>query len=81
MSTSSNQWTGDKVERIAMNPFYAITLHPDLFGDHDPLISREQWIDANARLVEQLGAKQYLSNLLDTLAGDFPRQPDSGDHS
>jgi len=61
---------------MVINPFYAINLSTDLFGDHEPLISEENWIAANARLIEQIGAAAWLERLLAVLQGDFPRNPD-----
>lgn len=76
MKQSKNQWTERDVNAVLMNPIYAITLHPDLFGEHsEHLISRDQWVAANARLIAQMGAEAYLRRLLTVLEGDFPRQP------
>lgn len=70
--------TGD-VEHMLINPFYAITISPDLMGEHEPLVSEAQWIAANLRLIEEIGAKAWLEKLLAVLQGDFPRTPDDGD--
>ena len=45
---------------MLMNPYYAITLYPGLFGEHPPLTSEEQWVKANLRLVDELGTEAYL---------------------
>jgi hypothetical protein len=44
-------WTPSDVERILVNPFYAITFSDTLFGEHPTLVSREQWITTNLRLI------------------------------
>jgi hypothetical protein len=62
--------------RMLINPFYAITIAEDLFGSHEPLVSQEDWVKANARLIDELGAEVYLHELLKVLSGDFPRQPE-----
>jgi hypothetical protein len=79
MKANNDQWTGRQVQGMLMNPVYAITLHPDLFGDHEPMVSHEKWIAANAQLIEQMGATTYLQRLLEILAGDFPRQPEGSE--
>lgn len=30
------------VRNTLLNPYYAVTISPDLFGAHDPLVSKEQ---------------------------------------
>ncbi|MCA1601181.1 MAG: hypothetical protein LC776_05915 [Acidobacteria bacterium] len=61
---------------MLMNPYYAITLYPGLFGEHPPLANEDDWVKANAKLIEQLGTEAYLRQLLAVLKGDYPRQPD-----
>ena len=61
---------------MLMNPYYAITLDPGLFGEHPPLVSEDQWVEANLRLISELGTEAYLRQLLAALKGDYPRQPD-----
>jgi hypothetical protein len=56
-----------------INPFYAITIHPDLMGDHQPVVSKEEWVAANSRLIEEIGVETWLAQLLATLEGNFPR--------
>jgi hypothetical protein len=63
---------GDVASMIA-NPFYAINLDEGLALPHDPLISEDDWVDANVRLIEELGAEPYLRSLLSVLKGDYPR--------
>jgi len=66
----------DPTTTMLMNPYYAITLYPGLFGEHPPLTSEDDWVRANANLIEQLGTEAYLRQLLAVLKGDYPRQPD-----
>ena len=40
---------------------------------HEPLISEDDWIMANVRLIEELGPEPYLRNLLSVLKGNYPR--------
>jgi hypothetical protein len=37
---------------------------------HELLISEDNWIEANVRLTEELGAEPYLRNLLSVLKGN-----------
>jgi hypothetical protein len=56
------------VKRIVLNPFYCINLSPDLMGDHKPLISTEDWIVTNAKLIDEIGASEWLNLLLAELS-------------
>ena len=61
---------------MLVNPVYAISISGDLAGGHDPLVTKSQWVAANMRLMEEIGAKAWLETLLAVLEGDFPRNPD-----
>ena len=37
---------------------------------------RDEWIRANARLIDEVGAEQWLTSLLEVLEGDYPRGED-----
>jgi hypothetical protein len=60
-------WEPADVTGMIANPFYAIQLDPGLGFPHDTLVTEEQWVQANARLIEELGAVAYLRNLLQIL--------------
>ena len=75
-SKSSNSWDAAAVTGVLINPFYAITIDEGLLGEHQPMVSEEQWIKANTKLIDELGAEEYLGRLLKVLRGDYPRQPD-----
>jgi hypothetical protein len=64
------------VEHMLINPFYAITIDPDLLVEHESLVSEAQWVAANVRLIDEIGAKAWLEKLLTVLQGDSPRNPD-----
>ena len=66
----------DPATAMLVNPYYAITLYPGLLGEHPPMVSEDQWVAANTRLISELGAEAYLCQLLAVLKGDYPRQPD-----
>ena len=61
------EWTSDEVLSQVINPFYAITISEDLTIEHGPLVSREAWIDANTKLIGELGARAWLEKLLTIL--------------
>ena len=65
----------DDVASMLINPFYAISIDPDLVGLHEAMVSKEQWVDANKRLVEEIGLDAWLRRLLEVLEGDYPRNP------
>jgi len=66
----------DDVAAMLINPIYAISIDPDLAGSHEPIVPREQWIDANKHLIEELGVEKWLDQLLAVLEGSYPRNPD-----
>ncbi len=55
------------------NPFYAVNFDEGLAVLHEPLISEDDSIMANVRLIEELGPEPYLRNLLSVLKGNYPR--------
>lgn len=58
------------------HPVYAVSINPDLAGKHEAIVPKQRWIDANKRLIEEIGAEKWLSRLLAVLEGDFPSGPD-----
>jgi hypothetical protein len=62
--------------RIIANPYYAITISPDLIGEHQPLQATEDWVKANAQLASELGFEAWAHLLLSVLQGDFVAAPD-----
>ena len=63
--------TVDMLQRIIANPFYAINIHPDLVGEHEAMITEEEWIKAGVNAIKESGAETYLKNLLANLKGEF----------
>ena len=61
------EWTSDELVGLVINPFYAITIAEDLTIEHSPLVSREAWIEANTKLIGELGAQAWLEKLLTVL--------------
>lgn len=57
----------NNLEDMLSNPFYAITVAKPFSEDHEPLVSEEDWIKANAKLIEEIGAEEWLRLLLNKL--------------
>jgi len=62
-------WSPADVTGVIANPFYAINIDPVLAAPHGTILSEDQWVQANARLINELGATAYLRNLLVILKG------------
>jgi hypothetical protein len=66
----------DDVTAMLINPIYAVSIDPDLVGQHEAIIPREQWIEANRRLINEIGSEEWLTRLLAVLEGNYPTNPD-----
>ena len=58
---------GDNAKRLLANPYYAISFADSLFEPHD-VLPQEDWIVLNAKLLEDIGPKPWLAELLTVLA-------------
>ena len=61
--------TEDTLRRIMINPFYAITVAPQLTTEHAPSMSEAEWVRTNASLMGEMGAERWLRQLLEVLEG------------
>jgi hypothetical protein len=59
---ADDKWTPDAVARILMNPRYVLS--------KPPMVSEEQWIEANAKLIDDMGPHTFLATLLHVLRTD-----------
>ena len=67
----------DQIRAILANPFYAITVASQLVEEHVLDMSDEQWVQANAHLMQYIGAESWLSQELAFLqSGDVSRISD-----
>lgn len=66
----------DDVAAMLINPAYAVSIHPELTGKYEPIITKERWVETNQRLIEEIGPEAWLRRLLMVLEGDFPTNPD-----
>jgi len=65
------QFTEDNLQRNIINPFYAITVAPQLTQEHEPSMGEAEWVRANASLMREMGSERWLRQLLDVLNGDI----------
>ena len=56
---AKSDWTPEEVRKVLGNPMYCLST--------PPVISEGQWIEANARLIREMGPEAYLRQLLDTI--------------
>jgi hypothetical protein len=68
-------WSEQTVASMIVNPFYAITIADMLCVDHQPLVTKEQWVSANKNLIKEMGAEKWLRTLLDVLETGGPSVP------
>jgi hypothetical protein len=61
--------TEDNLQRIIINPFYAITVAPQLTEEHEPTMGESEWVQANVSLMREMGSARWLRQLLDVLEG------------
>jgi hypothetical protein len=67
---------GEDVTNMLINPYYAVNIAPDLALEHEPIASESDWVRANIRLMDEIGAQEWLERLLAVLQGDGSRNPD-----
>src|SRR6266571_6949300 len=64
------EWTPADLAAVLSNPFNAIQIDPYLAQPHETILDEETWVQANVRLLEELGPVPYLRNLLMVLKGE-----------
>jgi len=55
-----------------IDPSIAVRASDRLRGDHEPLVAREQWIQANEKLIKEMGVAEWLWLLLEVLETGGP---------
>lgn len=58
--TGVPHFTEDSLQRIIINPFYAITVAALLTEEHEPAVGEAEWVRVNATLLEAMGGEQWL---------------------
>lgn len=62
----------DALQAGPISPYHAISFHPSL-QSLEPYIERDIWLDANVKLIDELGSTEWLWRLLDVLeSGKVP---------
>jgi hypothetical protein len=56
-----------------MNPFKAITFSARLQGKHEPITKIDAWVQANLKLMKELGSGAWLWQLLEVLETGGPK--------
>jgi hypothetical protein len=72
------EWTESDVEGIIVNPFYAVNIDATLAVEHEPHVSKSDWVKSNLRAMEEIGAERWLYRLLDVLETGGPHSPEAG---
>ena len=57
-----------------INPSLAVTISERLQGDHQPLVTRDQWIEANVKQIREVGPNKWLWRLLKVLETGGPEE-------
>jgi hypothetical protein len=65
------KFTDKDIQMIFSNPFYAINICPDLAVDHVTMVPEDLWIKSAINEIKEIGAEQFLKNLLENLKGNF----------
>lgn len=55
-----------------VNPSTVINISDRLAGDHEPLVTRKLWAEANEKMIKEMGAEAWLWRLLETLETGGP---------
>lgn len=55
-----------------ISPYTCVAFSVRLQGEHEPLVTREMWLQANAKGLQDFGAEKWLSQLLDVLETGGP---------
>lgn len=55
-----------------INPYVCAVFSERLQGEHEPLVTREMWLQANVKGLQEFGAEKWLSQLLDVLETGGP---------
>lgn len=68
MTQSRAEYDGHDV----LNPTLVVNISQRLEGEHEPLVTRELWLQANEKTIGAIGAEKWLWQLLDVLESGGP---------
>lgn len=57
----------EETKNMLINPFYAIQIASMFTLEHEFLCTKEQWIGANSKLIDEIGKEEWLGRLLSIL--------------
>lgn len=61
----------EEIYRLISNPFHCISKIDESFvKEHQPSIDEKQWINTNAKLIDQIGNRKWLALLLENLKNE-----------
>jgi hypothetical protein len=55
-----------------LNPMLVVNVSDGLEGEHEPLVTRELWIQANEKMIKEMGPERWLWQLLEVLETGDP---------
>jgi hypothetical protein len=50
-------FTPEHLVKICASPFYAVNFDESLFGDHEAILTKEDWVATNQKTIQQVGVK------------------------
>ena len=59
------------ITRIFTNPYYCLSNWSTCNDRHPALVSEDVWIKTGVKLINEIGAEEYLKNLLENLKGNY----------
>lgn len=68
VSLSRSEYDGHDM----INPALVVNISDRLQGEHEPLVTRKLWVQANEKLIDELGAETWLYRLLEMLETGGP---------
>lgn len=69
MTQSRSKYDGHDI----LNPMLVVNVSDRLEGEHEPLVTRELWTQANEKMIKEMGPEKCLWNLLDVLETGGPQ--------
>ncbi len=65
------QLTEEQFKKSLANPFYAITIHESLCAEHEPMVTKDEWVKSAMQSIKNDGVEVFLHRLLDVLEGNY----------
>ena len=65
----------DNIKNTLINPFYAVSLADHLFANNETTLPKEDWVLVNTKLISEMGAEDWLEELLVALTTEPEDSP------